>query len=81
MKTIEAYQSADGALHLSEKIAKARDDDLLGEGLDGLFSLFELGVSRSQQHKSLLCVMNKRVALAAALSEILAVLDHSNEQL
>lgn len=76
MRTVEAYQSADGALHLSEKDAKARDDDLLGEALDGLFLMFELDVSRSQQHKAILCLMKKREALAQSIAEIAKVLAH-----
>ena len=76
MRTVEAYQSADGALHLDEKSAKARDDDLLGEALDGLFRLFELDVPRSHQHKALLCVMKKRAALSQSIAEIAKVLDH-----
>lgn len=78
MKTIEAYQSADGALYLDAAKARARDDDLLGEALDGLFALFELDVSRSQQYKALLCAMKKRPALRAAMLEALRVLDHAD---
>lgn len=77
MKTIEAFQSADGQLFLDEKAAIARDDDLLGEALDGLFVLFKLDVSRSQQHKALLSAMGQRKALHASLLEALHVLDHS----
>jgi hypothetical protein len=76
MRTVEAYQSADGVLHLCEKDAKARDDDLLGEALDGLFLMFELDVSRSQQYKAIMCLMKKRKALAQSIAEIAKVLAH-----
>lgn len=80
MKTTEAYLSADGALHLNEKDAKERDENMLGEALDGLLKLFELDISRSQEYKALLCIMKKRAALAAAIAEIRVVLEHGESE-
>jgi hypothetical protein len=79
MRTIEAYQCSDGLIYDDEDKAKAHDDDLLGQELDGLLRLFELQLPRSQEYKSLLCVMKKRKELLSAVVLITAILEHGRE--
>lgn len=79
MREITAYQCADGSIHADEAKAKAHDDDLLGQELDGLLRLFELDITRNQSFKSILGVMKKRAELAEAAREILRILHHSQE--
>lgn len=78
MRAIEAYQSADGVLHASERAATARDDDMLGEELDGVLRLIFAvdGIGRAQEHKAILRAMGKRAELETACVKILAVLQH-----
>lgn len=76
MKTIEAYQCADGSIHDDEKKAMAHDDDLLGAELDGLLKMFELDITRNQEYKALILVMKKRKELETTLASIVQILQH-----
>lgn len=77
MREIQAYQSADGLLHADEKSAIARDDDIIGEELDGLLRLYKLELSRSQEHKGILTAMRQRSELLKACRLIVKTLEHS----
>lgn len=77
MKEITAYLAADGSIHASEEKAKAKDDDLLGEELDGLLKMFNLDITRNQEYKALLHVMKSRDALAKTMREIVRIIEHS----
>ena len=76
MKTIHAYQCADGSIFTDEKKAKAHDDDLLGQEIDGLLRLYCLDITRNQEFKGCLSVMGKREELKNAALAILSVLNH-----
>ena len=82
MKTIEAYESADGAIHRDEDAARARDDDLIGEELDGLIRhTLALDVTHPQIFKAVVRALQtpQRKALRAACAKIVRVIDHSEE--
>ncbi len=79
MREITAYQCPDGSLHQSEAKAKAHEEDLLGQELDGLLRLFELDITRNQEYRAIMAVMKKRAELAEAVGAILRILKHSAE--
>jgi hypothetical protein len=79
MKEINAYQCSDGALFTDDRNAKAHEEDLLGQEIDGLLKLYGLDITRSQEFKGCLSVMGKRKELAEAAAAILAILNHSKE--
>jgi len=78
MKEIIAYMCADGSIHESERAAVAHDDDLLGQELDGLLRLFQLDITRHQEYRALLCVMNKRGELLKSVNSIAQILNHQD---
>jgi hypothetical protein len=80
MREINAYQCSDGAIFTDDRNAKAHEDDLLGQEIDGLLKLYGLDISRNQEYKGCLSVMGKRQELQEAVSAILAILNHSNEE-
>ena len=79
MQEISAYQCSDGALFTDDRNAKAHEEDLLGQEIDGLLKLYGLDITRSQEFKGCLSVMGKRQELAEASAAILAILNHSKE--
>ena len=79
MKEINAYQCSDGIVFTDEARAKAHEDDLLGQELDGLLRLFELDITRNQEYKALLCAMKKRDALKTALSALIEILEFNED--
>jgi hypothetical protein len=79
MKEINAYQCVDGSIFTSEKQAKAHDDDLLGQEIDGLLRLYALDITRNQEFKGCLSVMGKRDELKTAALAILAVLNYGED--
>jgi hypothetical protein len=72
---ITAYQCSDGSIHTDEHKAKAHEDDLLGQELDGLLRLFELDISRNQEYKGLLSAMKKRGEILTAAKSIIEILE------
>jgi len=82
MKTIEAYQCADGSIHSDEDKAKAYDDDLIGQELDGLLKMFEFGgkLTRNDEYKGLMCLMTNRAELRKSIDHIAALLAHGDEE-
>ena len=76
MREITAYQCSDGSLHTDGEKARAHEDDLLGQALDGLLRLFALDITRVQEHRGLLRVMQNRKDLRVSLIAILKSLDH-----
>lgn len=78
LQEITAYRCSDGSLHSDETQAQHHEDDLLGQELDGLLRLFELGISRSQESKAILCVMKKRPALREAAKLIVNILENDH---
>jgi hypothetical protein len=79
MLEITAYQCADGSLFLDESNAKAHEDDLLGQEIDGLLKLYGLDITRAQEYKGCLSVMGKRKELLEASRAILSILTHTKE--
>lgn len=77
MRQIEAYQAADGSLHVDEKSAVARDTDMLGEELDGFLRFYGLELSRAQEHKACLSALNRRADILIACRKMVSVLEHS----
>lgn len=76
MREINAYQCSDGSIFQSESRAKAHEDDLLGQEIDGLLKLYRLDISRNQEYKGCLAVMENREELRKAASLILQILEH-----
>mgnify|MGYP000741789492 CR=1 FL=1 len=79
MREINAYLCSDGKLFTDEKQAKAHEEDLLGQEIDGLLRLYGLDITRNQEFKGCLLVMSKRKELAEAATAILAILNHTEE--
>lgn len=76
MKPVEAYQTSDGQLFTNESEAVKRQDDIIGEELDGLLMMYELDISRNQQFKAVMCAMKKRDQLIPVLMSLLEHLEH-----
>jgi len=72
MKTIEAYESVDGTLHLTEKAATDRDDDCIGEAIDllltGAITACMGNVTRSDQYRMALYLFSHQDELARNVS-------------
>jgi hypothetical protein len=79
MREISAYQCSDGAIFDDERNAKAHEDDLLGQEIDGLLRLYGLDISRNQEYKGCLSAMGKREELKKSALAILAILEHCEE--
>ena len=79
MREITAYQCSDGSLHTDEEKARAHEDDLLGQELDGLLRLFALDITRVQEYRGLMRVMQNRKDLRVSILAILKSLDHGLE--
>lgn len=79
MLEITAYQCADGSVFTNESKAKAHDDDLLGQEIDGLLRLYCLDITRNQEFKGCLSVMGKRKELKEAATAIMSILNHGEE--
>lgn len=79
MKTIEAYQASDGTLFNCEDKAKQYEDDLLGQELDQLLKLFQFGgkLTRNDEHRGLMCLMNNRKELKQSVEVILNILNEN----
>ena len=80
MKTIEAYQCADGLIFEDEQKAKAHDEDLLGQELDGLLKLFGFGgkLSRNDEWRGLMNLMKNRKELRSYIDTIASLLAHGD---
>ena len=77
MKTIQAILCCDGSIFTDEAKAKAHEEDLLGQEIDGLLRLFCLDITRNQEFKGCLSAMSKRKELESAARKILAIIEHS----
>jgi len=75
MQEITAYRCSDGSIHSDEIKAKAYEDDLLGQELDGFLRLFELDITRNQEFKGILCAMRKRPEILKAAQIIISILE------
>lgn len=80
MKAIEAYQCSDGAIFIDDRDAQSHQDDLLGQELDSLLKLFKLDITRNQEYKSLLQLMNNRQELLKSIEEIARIIRFSEDQ-
>lgn len=78
MRTIEAYEAADGTLYADEAKARAKDDDLLGAELDGLLRLFKIDIGRHTEYKALLTAMKDRRAMLEACRAVVRIIEHSD---
>ena len=80
MKTIEAYQVANGEIFTDEKKALGRDIDLIGEELDGLiFHVLKLDVSKHQSMKGIINAINERKTLHSVIRKIDMYLSHNED--
>lgn len=79
MKEINAYQCSDGTIFIDDRSAKAHEEDLLGQEIDGLLKLYGLDITRNQEYKGCLSVMSKRQELKETAAAILAILNHVEE--
>ena len=80
MKTIEAILCCDGSIFTNEAKAKAHEEDLLGQEVDGLLRLFCLDITRNQEYKGCLSAMAKRKELKQSARAILAIIEHSRDE-
>jgi len=61
MRTVEAYQTSDGKLYISEQTAQAHQEDIIGELLDALLPYDKRGnMTRTDRHGILLQMMNSQ---------------------
>lgn len=80
MKTIEAYQSANGEIFTDEEEALDRDVDLIGEELDGLiFHVLKLDVSKHQAFTGIIGAIKERKTLHAVIKKLDCYLSHCEE--
>lgn len=81
MKTIEAYQSADGLIHTDEDKARAHDDDLIGQELDELLHrIMCMDQGHIAVYKGVVSALRKKKELLTCLRSIVAVLEHGEAQ-
>ncbi|WNO06027.1 hypothetical protein [Rhodoferax mekongensis] len=82
MRQIEAYQCYDGQIFSDESKAKAHDEDLLGQELDGLLKLFGFGgkLTRNDEWRGLMNLMQNRKELRKSVDLIAAILAHGDEE-
>ncbi len=79
MREVSAIQCSDGRIFLEESEAKAHEDDLLGQELDGLLKLFKFDgalVTRSMEYKALMAIMKDRKELLKTLRKIVEILEN-----
>ena len=76
MKTIEADQCADGQIFEDDRKAKAHDYDLLVQELDGILKLFKFdSLTRNQEYRALMQLMNNRKELRTSIEAIARLLE------
>lgn len=82
MKQIDAYQCFDGQIFSDEDKAKAHDEDLLGQELDGLLKLFGFGgkLTRNDEWRGLMNLMQNRKELRKSVDLISAILAHGEDE-
>ena len=81
MKTIEAYQSADGLIYTDEDKARAHEDDLIGQELDELLHrIMCIDPGHRAMYNGLLSALKKKKELLTCLRRIVAVLEHGEEE-
>lgn len=76
IKEVECYKTADGRVFECEDKAKAHAADLIGEELDRLFLLTELDITRSQQFKALLTLLDKEKETAKIINRLHALINY-----
>lgn len=79
MQSIQAYKTADGKLFTDESKAKAHEQDLLGQELDGLLKLFNLDITRQEEYRALLQLMKRQEELKQSVKMILSILEHGED--
>ena len=79
MQEVTAYRCSDNSIHLDENKAKAYEEDLLGQELDGLLRLFELDITRNQEFRAILGVMKKRTELLKSVNLIINILESNDD--
>jgi hypothetical protein len=77
MKTIEAYQSADGLIHTDEDKARAHDDDLIGQELDELLHrIMCIDPGHRAMCNGVLSALKKKKELLTCLRRMVAVIEY-----
>lgn len=76
VREIECYKTADGKIFEDEDAAKAHAADLIGEELDSLLRLCGLDITRSQQYKALLTLLNKHKETAGIINKLHALINY-----
>lgn len=83
MKTIEAYQSVDGSIHLNEQAAIARDEDEIGSAIDALLApavaACNGNVTRNDQCRMALYLLKNRQELASRVRILNAYLNEQED--
>lgn len=80
MKTIEAYQSADGRIFTDERQALAADDDVIGQELDELIHrIMCMDPGYNAIFKGVTSALKKKKELLVCLRRIVSVLDHGSD--
>ena len=81
MKTIEAYQSADGRIFNDERQAIAADDDIIGQELDQLVHrIMCMDPGHSAMFKGVASALKKKKELLTCLRCIVSVLEHESDE-
>jgi hypothetical protein len=76
MEEITAYKCFDGTIFEDEDAAIKYAKDKLGEEIDGLLKLFNLDISRVQEYRGILQLMNREKELYEATKRISQILEH-----
>lgn len=80
MKTIEAYQSADGRIFTDERQAIAADDDVIGQEFDELIHrIMCMDPGHSATFKGVMSALKKKNELLVCLRRIVSVLEHRDD--
>jgi hypothetical protein len=83
MRQIQAFQCADGAVHINYDTAKAHETDLLCENLENLLKMFGFNgdqVTRSEEIKAIWQLAKREDELRAAIVSILQILNHGGDE-
>lgn len=79
MKEIQAYQVSNGEIFTDEKKAISRQQDIIGEMLDGLIPNDDRGnITRTDRHNVLMKMLNDK-ELKKKIKELYFALIHDNE--
>lgn len=79
MRKVECFKTYDGKLFEDEKEALAHADDILGEALEKLVQIANHNMTRSEEYKFIVSLMENRAALRTTIFKIADILYYESE--